>query len=228
MKKQTFIFALLLGIFLSHLSWATETPIATIRKVHNLLLQYDDKSPQAERLKTEINQYFALDLIAQKALLDHWNTMNVNQRKEYKRLMFELLEKAVYTDTHDNLQKGKVRYKGQRLTGTRATVLTNIYIPEDDMEVDNDFLMSLTGKIWVVQDIFIDGASLTEDYRSQFNKIVLDHGLEGDDQSLFARLRKAVQEDQDEWRKNKKSKTQEQNLTEQKRTTQRRPLLLEK
>lgn len=228
MRKQTLTLTLLLGILLSTLSWATETPISTIRKVHHLLLQYDEQSPQAARLKAEINKYFALDFIAQKALIDHWNTMNANQKKEYKRLMFELLEKAVYTDTHDNLQKGKVRYKGQRLTGTRATVLSNIYIAEDDMEVDNDFVMRLTGKIWVVQDILIDGASLTEDYRSQFNKIVLDHGLEGNDQSLFARLRKAVQEDQDEWRKNKKSKTQEKNLTEQKRSSQRRPLLLEK
>lgn len=224
--KKTFL-ALLTLTFPLFL-FAAETPLSTIRKVHGLLSRYDESSPQAAALKKEINQYFALDLMARNAIKDHWDKMNSKQRQEYMKLMFDLLEKAVYTDTHENLQKGKVRYKNQRVTGTRGTVMTNIYIADDDVEVDNDFIMRLTGGLWVVQDIFIDGASLTEDYRSQFNKIILEHGMDGSDQALFARLRKAATEDSDDWRKNKKTKEKREPLLEKERTTRRRPTLLEK
>ena len=80
---------------------------------------------------------------------------------------------------------------------------------------------------WLVQPVtfFIDGASLIEDYQSQFNKIIAENGIDKNQNSLFARLKNAVTEEKDEWRKNWKSKKTTQ---DKKRTTKRRPTLIEK
>jgi phospholipid transport system substrate-binding protein len=161
--------------------------------------------------------------MARDAIQDHWGKMNGKQRKEYMKLMKDLLEKAVYQDTHENLQKGKVQFLGDRTRGTRSKVMTKIYIPDEDMEIDNDFLMKNFPSLWKVQDIYIDGASLIEDYRSQFNKIVREHGLEGNENALFPRLRKAVKEEKDDWRQSWKSKKDKKEKPEKKE----RPTLLE-
>lgn len=202
MHKKVFLL-ILCGFF----AFATQSfalnAKGTIRHVYSLLKGYDEKAPNAKAMKKEINQYFLLTYMAKKAIRNHWNTMNTAQRAEYMKLMYRLLEKVVYQDTQENLRKGKVTFKSRQRYNR---VYTSIYIKDEDMTIDNDFKVRRYGSIWKVLDIFIDGASMTEDYRSQFNNIISKYGIDKDEKSLFPRLRKAVKEDKDEWRKNWKSK----------------------
>jgi len=201
--------------------YAEERPMDVVKKIHSLLRKYDENNPDNKRLKSEINSYFDLEGMAQRAIIDHWDKMTKKQKDEYMDLMFKLLEKAVYQDTQKNLQKGLVKYKGERKIGKRAAVITDIYIKTEDITIENEFRMRDKDNRWIVEDIFIDGASLTEDYRSQFNKIVNQYGLDKNKDSLFSRIRNAISEEKDQWRKNWKSKRE-------KPKKERRPTLLEK
>ncbi|HCL56133.1 MAG TPA: hypothetical protein DHW82_03880 [Spirochaetia bacterium] len=196
----------------------------TVKTINQLLEKYDEKASNAKEMKEKINQYFLLEDMAKNSIRDHWKKMSEKQKKEYMNLMFQLLEKAVYTDTSENLKKGKVTYLSDKIQGKKAKVFTKIYVKSEDMEIDNDFDLR-KNKLWQVADLYIDGASLTEDYRSQFNKIILESGLDGNDNALFPRLRKAVQEDKDEWRKKRDDEKKQEDTTQ--RETKKRPTLLE-
>jgi len=219
-------FKFLLGTFvllwIGMVSFAA-SPLETTKTVYKLLYSYDEKASNAAAMKKEINQYFLLNDMAKEAIKKHWNKMSERQKNEYLSLMFQLLEKAVYQDTHDNLVKGKVKFKGERVQGAKAKVMTNIYVKSDDIDIDNDFDMRKNGNVWQVRDILIDGASLIQDYQSQFNKIVAEYGIDKTEKSLFSRLKKAVKDDKSEWRKQKKGKKEDP-----KRKNTRRPTLLEK
>ncbi len=205
MKKTISI--IILSLFLFTTSAFAKKPMSTIRTVYSLLKQYDEKSKKGRIIKRKINKYFALNKMARNAIVDHWYKMKRRQKKEYIKLMYKLLEKAVYKDTQENLRKGKTKFLGERFQGrSKAKVMTNIYITTEDMDINNDFMLRKRNGFWKVYDLFIDGASLTEDYRSQFNQIIAQDGFTKNKNSLFPRLRKAVKEDKDKWRKSWKSK----------------------
>ncbi len=171
--------------------FAVSPPQKTIRKVYKLLGKYDENAKGAYKTKKEINKYFALNKMARNAIVDHWHKLRRRQKREYMRLMYKLLERSVYRDTSDNLRKGKVSFLGQNKRTVKATVFTKIYLIDDDMEVENDFIMRKSTR-WIVHDLLIDKASLTQDYRSQFNEIVSKDGFDKNKDSLFPRLRSAV------------------------------------
>ena len=224
--KLRFFTAILWVVFTATICFA-ESPLETIKVVYKLLYKYDEKASNAQEVKKEINQYFLLNDMAKEAIKNHWAKMSERQRTEYMKLMYQLLEKGVYQDTHENLMKGKVKFKGERVQGARAKVMTNIYVKSDDIDIDNNFDMKKGSNNWQVKDMIIDGASLVEDYQSQFNKIISEYGIDKSEKSLFARLKRALQDDKSEWRKEKKtSKEKQQN--QQQRNTNRRPTLLEK
>jgi len=219
--KKSVLLLLIMGFSILYSQEIPNTPTNTVKRIHALLKQYDENSPNNKKIKDEVNSYFDLLGMAQRAIIDHWNKMTKKQQDEYISLMFKLLEKAVYKDTQENLQKGVVKYKAERKIGKRAAVVTDIYIKTEDMTIENEFRMRNNSEKWVVEDILIDGASLTEDYRSQFNKIISQYGIDKNKDSLFPRIRKAISEDKDEWRKNWKAKRE-------KPKKQTRPTLLEK
>jgi len=218
---RKYVLTLMLCLFSTALF--AEQPTEVIRKVYSLLRKYDQTAPNAALTKSQINNHFSLNVMARAAIRDHYASMNNRQQKEYMQLMYQLLEKAVYQDTQENLRKGRVRFTGERRQSDRAKVMTNIFIKDEDMEIDNDFMLRKNSETWRVYDIYIDGASLVEDYRSQFNQIIAENGVDKNENSLFPRLRNALKEDKDEWRKNWKSKKEKRDKV----TPTKRPSILD-
>ena len=120
--------AVLFFVFALALPAMAETPLETVKTVYKLLYKYDEKASNANQVKQEINKYFLLNDMAREAVKNHWSKMSERQKNEYISLMYQLLEKAIYRDTHENLMKGKVKFKGERRQGNTAKVLSNIYI----------------------------------------------------------------------------------------------------
>lgn len=77
-------------------------------------------------------------------------------------------------------------YKQERITGDAAVVETEIITPKDRFAVDYKMKRAANG--WRANDILVEGASLGDNFRSQFDAALAKESFD----SLMERLRKKV------------------------------------
>jgi phospholipid transport system substrate-binding protein len=131
-----------------------------------------NKALRWERLRAVTEPMFAEKEIARRALARHWSRFTPTQQQQFVSLFHTLLER-VYMDrilsySYDN---ERVVYEKQLLlAANRAEVETKIITRSQQIPVT--FRLILTGGTWKVYDAVIEGVSLVENYRSQFNELL--------------------------------------------------------
>ncbi len=142
-----------------------------------------NKSLDAQQRRAQIRQAvlkrFGFDGMAQRFLAQHWRTLNPQQRKDFVELFTDLLERS-YINRIESYRGGRqgVRYTKEDSSGDTATVDTEISSERGDtaaveyklLHKDND---------WKVYDIIIEGVSLVNNYRTQFNTIIMKDSYAG-------------------------------------------------
>ena len=137
----------------------------------------------AQQRRTQIRQAvlkrFGFDEMAQRSLAQHWRTLTPQQQKEFVELFTDLLERS-YINRIESYRGGRqgVRYTKEDISGGNATVDTEIRSERGEpaaveyrlLHKDND---------WKVYDIIIEGVSLVNNYRTQFNTIIMKDSYAG-------------------------------------------------
>jgi len=100
---------------------------------------------------------------ARRALGPHWERRTAEERQEFARLLGDLLERAFASRLE--------QYTGESVDGNLATVKTTI-ITKSGAELPVDYQVLRRGDRWFVYDVWIEGVSLMNNYRVQFNKII--------------------------------------------------------
>lgn len=188
---------LLVGVVLGAPAFAADGPgIAAVRhtneNVSALLKQKPEPGSDAEKrlvaqLSSELQSFLDVEELGQRALNEHWKSLNASQRKQFLALLRELVEGNYLKAMRSNLSY-EVRYlKEEEKDGSRW-VSTEIHLERNGRPetMSVDYALRKEGDSWRAFDLVTDGVGLVENYRAQFNKIIAKEGFSG----LLERMRK--------------------------------------
>jgi phospholipid transport system substrate-binding protein len=117
-----------------------------------------------------VDERFDWGEMAQRALARHWNQRTPEEKKEFTRLFGDLLEKTYLTKV-EGYSGEKVQYEGESVDGNYAVVKIKI-VTEKNVDIPIEYRLKKEAADWFVYDISIEGVSLVNNYRSQFNTII--------------------------------------------------------
>jgi phospholipid transport system substrate-binding protein len=151
--------------------------------VDEVLAIVNNKALSPEERRTQIRQAvlkrFNFDEMAQRSLAQHWRTLTPQQRQEFVGLFTDLLERS-YINRIEGYKAGPqgVRYPKEDIKGDYAVVHTEITTEHSEPATVDYHLLHKDGN-WMVYDIIIEGVSLVNNYRTQFNSIILKDSYAG-------------------------------------------------
>jgi phospholipid transport system substrate-binding protein len=131
------------------------------------------------KIRQAVLQRFSFDEMAQRALAQHWRTLTPPQRQEFVGLFTDLLEGSYITRiANSNPGPQSVRYVKEDINNDHAAVHTEIGNERDAPATVEYRLLHKNGD-WKVYDIVIEGVSLVNNYRTQFNTIITKDSYAG-------------------------------------------------
>jgi phospholipid transport system substrate-binding protein len=177
------VFSVLLA---SHVTRADAgEPLDKVRQtVDNVLTIVNNKALQPQERHAQIRQAvlqrFGFEEMAQRAMGQHWRTLTPQQRQEFVELFTDLLERS-YINRIANYKAGPqgIRYPKEDVTDDHAVVHTEIMSERDPQPAKVDYHLLHKDSDWKAYDIVIEGVSLVNNYRTQFNTIILKDSYAG-------------------------------------------------
>jgi phospholipid transport system substrate-binding protein len=158
----------------------TERVRETVNAVLDVLADESLKAPgrEAERrakLRQTVLQRFGFEEMAQRALGQHWRKRTPEEQREFVGLFTDLLERS-YLDKIEGYggSKQNIRYAKETIDKDGyASVRTEITSAHDQI-YEIEYRLLQRNSNWQVYDVIIEGVSLVNNYRTQFNKVILE------------------------------------------------------
>ena len=165
-------------------------PLEKIREtVEDVLAVLADETLQApenqaarrERLRQAVYQRFGFEEMARRSLGRHWRDLNDEQRQGFVALFSDLLERSYVGKIESAGTGSRVEYTRETIDDEGfASVQSVVTNPLDSqIEVEYRLLQRDASQPWEVYDIVIEGVSLINNYRTQFNNIIHRTSYEG-------------------------------------------------
>ena len=162
----------------------------TTDKMINILTDPVLKNNLEERrkmLRSTLSERFDWTEMAQRSLADHWQSLSEEEKKEFVPLFTDLLENT-YMKRIENYSGDKVSYEAERVKGNYSLVKVTIFT-DKQVEIPVVYKMKKEGPEWMIYDASIEGVSLVNNYRQQFDSVILSSSY----QALVEKLKeKAV------------------------------------
>jgi phospholipid transport system substrate-binding protein len=134
------------------------------------------KTDVIDQLRQIVYPLFDFGEMARRSLGPHWRRLSPQQQKEFTTLFTELLEKT-YAEKID-------LYEGQRVVFTREQIDKN-FADVGSRVVGNkgesytvDYKLHLVDGKWRIYDVVAENISLVNNYRSQFNRVIVNSSFE--------------------------------------------------
>ena len=121
-------------------------------------------------IRKEAEGVFDFTETAKRALGRHWQALAEKDRQEFIALFTDLIERA-YISKIERYSGERIAYAGEAVEGGLATVRTR-FVTKQGTEVPVDYRMQQRGERWLVYDVSVEGVSLINNYRTQFDKII--------------------------------------------------------
>jgi phospholipid transport system substrate-binding protein len=192
--KSMVVFFLVLGV--NALCLAGE-PTEKIRQttdkilsiVTDLSLKDPSKAKEREKLiRRAVDERFDWEEMARRSLATHWAKRTAEERKEFVRLFADLLERT-YMRKVEDYSGEKVLYEGETKDGDYVKVKVKI-VTKKNKDIPVEYRLKKEGNDWFIYDVSIEGVSLVNNYRTQFNNIIVQSSYE----NLVKKLRDKVEE----------------------------------
>ena len=129
--------------------------------------QTNDRRARVRKIADEIFDYGEM---SKRALGVHWQQMPAAERERFVRLFSDVLDRA-YFEKIDSYSGEKVRYLDAKVDADQATVPTRV-TTEKGTDIPVEYRMHRDQGRWLVHDVIIEGVSLVNNYRSQFDRII--------------------------------------------------------
>lgn len=159
---------------------ATESLRATFAEANQIITDPATAERPAERLgavRQLIGRTFDLSGAAEQALGTQWGARTATERRDFRSLFASFVQRGfVYwlasVAEVDGSKGGiSVSYLGEAAERDRTLVHTSIG-RRGGRQVRLDHQMVYLEQRWLVRDVTIDGISLVNNYRAQFNRVV--------------------------------------------------------
>lgn len=189
--KTVLALALLAGLGAAPVAGPTAQIRGAIDRTLEVLKRPDLKSKAraAERrdlLRKEIRPVFDFEEMSKRALGPSWRQRTPKEKADFVGLFTELLENA-YLGKIESYRGEKIEYAGETIDPPYAVVKTLI-VTDKSQEVRVDYRMIREGDQWRIYDVVIEGVSLVNNYRSQFNSILQNSSFD----ALLTKLRSTI------------------------------------
>jgi phospholipid transport system substrate-binding protein len=176
LREGVFLF-LILGIAVS--GWAGE-PMDRIKQTTDTILSIvsdptlkvpSKAEERRKQIRNAVDQRFDWEEMARRSLARHWAQRTDEEKKEFMGLFGDLLERT-YLDKIEGYSGEKVQYEGDTVEGDYAVVRIKI-ITKKNVDIPVEYRLQKKGNNWLVYDVSIEGVSLVNNYRTQFNSIMV-------------------------------------------------------
>jgi phospholipid transport system substrate-binding protein len=162
-------------------AWAgpTEDVKKTVDEVVRIVSDKEMKKNETKRrqaLKKTISTLFDYSEMAKRSLGKHWNVRTAAEKKQFAELFATLLENS-YAGKIESYNNEKIVYMKENVEEEYAEVKSKVVTAARD-EFTLDYRMIKQEGKWMVYDVVIEGVSLVNNYRSQFNKIITSNGYD--------------------------------------------------
>ncbi|EFK09125.1 toluene tolerance protein Ttg2D [delta proteobacterium NaphS2] len=134
------------------------------------------KGPENEKkreklVRQAVDERFDWEAMTKRSLARHWQKRTDSEKKEFITLFGKLLERT-YMDKVGSYSGEKVIYTDESTDGKYATVTAKI-LTHSNTEVEVLYRLKDLNGDWRVYDISIEGVSMVNNYRKQFNSIIV-------------------------------------------------------
>jgi phospholipid transport system substrate-binding protein len=147
----------------------------------------DQQAERQKRLRALSDQTFDWQSMAQRALAVHWRGLKPEQQQEFAGLFRDLVERTYFARLETATQeKQDIQYVGEQVDGSRATVKTSVLTKRRQV-VPIEYRLQKSGGRWRIYDVLVEGISLVNNYRSQFNQIISSSSYEALVQKMKSR-----------------------------------------
>ncbi len=160
-------------------AWAGE-PTEQIKKTTDKIIStitdptLKDAGKSEERrklIRAAADERFDWEEMARRSLARHWAERTDAEKREFTSLFSDLLERT-YMDKVEGYSGEKVLYEGETVDGDYAVVGVKI-LTAKDTEISVEYRVRRKENGWFIYDVSIEGVSLVNNYRTQFNSIIL-------------------------------------------------------
>lgn len=122
-------------------------------------------------IRKEADERFDWEEMARRSLARHWAGRTDEEKREFTSLFSDLLERA-YMDKVEGYSGEKVVYEGETVEGDFGVVKVKI-LTAKETEISVEYRVRRKENGWFIYDVSIEGVSLVNNYRTQFNSIIL-------------------------------------------------------
>jgi len=141
------------------------------------------------KLRAIISERFDFEEMAKRALAQHWKKRTAQEQKEFVALFTDLIENT-YLKKIERYHNEKIIYRDEKTEGAYATLKTSI-LTAQETDIPIEYRLIKKDGAWMAYDVMIEGVSLVNNYRNQFNDIIRTSSYE----ELVKRLKnKALRE----------------------------------
>ncbi len=157
--------------------------------ITNPALKPPSKTGEREKLiRQAADERFDWEEMARRSLATHWAKRTAEERKEFVRLFADLLERT-YRKKVEDYSGEKVLYEGETKDGDYVKVKVKI-VTKKNKDIPVEYRLKKEANDWLIYDVSIEGVSLVNNYRTQFNSIIMQSSYE----NLVKRLRDKAEE----------------------------------
>ncbi len=182
MKRRSLLYAVFSGCLIVLLfvavACAGEPTVLvkqTTDKVIEILKNKEMKKPgktkeRRSAIRRTISERFDFEEMAKRSLARYWKQRTPDEKKEFVALYTDLLERT-YIRKIETYTDQQFIYGDEADDGDYAVVKTKI-IARKGVDVPIEYRMQKKNGGWVAYDVVIEGVSLVNNYRNQFNEIM--------------------------------------------------------
>jgi phospholipid transport system substrate-binding protein len=141
--------------------------------IHDPQLQGPQKEGERkQRVQQIIFAAFDFGEMARAALRPYWDKLTPEQQAEFVSLFGDAFERSYNTMVLRFLPERDVEYGAETITQDRAVVRTTLVVRRTNARLPVDYHLIEKDQRWSVYDVVVDGISLGQNYRAQFDRII--------------------------------------------------------
>ena len=124
-----------------------------------------------QKIRKAVDERFDWVAISRRALGRHWQKMTNEEKRTFVPLFGQMLEQT-YLSRVGEYSGERVSYESEEVDGTYGVVDVKI-LSDKHGEISVKYRLWNKDDNWFIYDISIEGVSLVNNYRSQFNNILM-------------------------------------------------------
>ena len=166
---------------------AVQQLIQSIQKIHPEKSLTAEQRQANEKISRRAVAYMNVRQVSEKTLGKHWKQRSKEEQDRFVQILEDLFRYVAFPNSSKFFGAMDLTYAPTRMDGKRAKVLLTV-LHSDEGEVGLEFVLEQDSRRWRVVDVVLDGVSMRNNLRTQFNKVLKQH----DYPELLRRLAKKL------------------------------------